>query len=113
MPSLSEVSPRTRAETISRPAAMPSSTKTFLPEIFQPSPLLVARVATWFGRWCGPSSTARVATSSPVAILVSQASFCASVPPMTMALAAARPVDRIGEAVRVRPVSSRIRPRPR
>ena len=88
------------------PAAMPSSTKVFLPVIL-PS---LKTVATFSGLWCGPSSMASAPTTVPSAIFGSHSDFCASEPPRISALAAARPDDRSGEAVSVRPSSSRIRP---
>ena len=113
IPAASPLWPDVRAETTNSSAAMPSRTKVLTPSRRQPSPFRAAARATFRGAWCAPSSTARVATSSPAAILGSQARFCASEPPRTRALAPARAVASSGEAVSVRPVSSRIRPRPR
>jgi hypothetical protein len=112
-PSLSPGAPEVRAATISRSAASPSSTKVLVPFSTKPSPDLAADSAVFSGAWCEASSTARVATASPAAIFGSQAAFWASEPPSTRAEAAIRAVESRGEATRLRPVSSRISPRPR
>jgi hypothetical protein len=92
---------------------MPSSTGRLIPLRRQPPAEGSATRALAAGSCRAPSSSARVATSSPEAMRGNQADFCASVPASSSADAATRAVASKGEAVSVRPSSSATTPRPK
>src|SRR5215203_3330699 len=107
-PSRSPGSPEVRAATISASATWPSATKVLLPSSRNPLPDFSALNAVCAGSCLRPSSTASARIASPATMAGSQRRFCASEPPPVRAVAAMTAVERNGEAVSVRPISSQI-----
>ena len=105
-PLRSPAEPPVRAATIRRSAVWPSTTKAFAPVSLKPLPERTACNLVCSGRCFAPSSTASAASSEPSEIFGRCAAFCASLPPRVSAEAASTAVERNGDGIRVRPISS-------
>ena len=105
-PLLSPAAPALRAATIRRSATWPSTTSAFEPESLKPLPERTALSAVCSGRCLAPSSIASAAINSPFEILGRCSDFCAVLPPRDRAEAASTAVDKNGDGIRVRPISS-------
>ena len=84
----------------------PSTTKALAPLSLKPLPERTACNLVCSGRCFAPSSIASAASSEPSEIFGRCAAFCASLPPRVSADAASTAVDRNGDGISVRPISS-------
>ena len=105
-PLRSPAAPPVRPATIRRSAVWPSTTKALAPLSLKPLPERTACSLVCSGRCFAPSSIASAASSEPSEIFGRCADFCASLPPRDSAEAASTAVDRNGDGIRVRPISS-------
>ena len=109
-PLRSPAAPAVRAATIRRPATCPSTTKALAPLSLKPLPERTACILVCSGRCFAPSSMASAASSEPSDIFGKRSDFCAALPPRDNADAASTAVDRNGDGIRVRPISSMTMP---
>ena len=84
----------------------PSTTNAFAPLSLKPLPERTACSLVCSGRCFAPSSIASAASSEPSEIFGRCAAFCASLPPRVSADAASTAVERNGDGISVRPISS-------